>query len=289
MICVNIAMNCDDLFKMTRRAIVRYEDETLYDGQINNKMVPDGIGTLYTHNGNFGGNWSNGRHTTSATRLGNPVNGHISCYTTTEYEEDYTQSTFGRLSGNFINGVIDGFGTFEDNNSIGETFYVEGRKCGREKSTIYLGDDMINYSYTYFTNDGREYITEWIIPHRGHHQLSQHGQYASHECDRYVEDVTKIDERVTKSDIILFCLHSQSRYIIGQKYDEYEARPLGLWRVVNGDGSVKFGYRGAPTLYNIDGTCISSEWSELDEKYFQYFNIGITNIFNIFNIGITNI
>lgn len=243
-------------------AIIRYDDKSLYNGEVDDDMIPHGHGIWYSDIETISGEWNRGFCGKYNIHITKPLRGYKTCYTTIEdhiFEYD-NKTSFGLLTGYFVKGILTRYGKFVRNEVIMELMFVNGEKHGRAKTIMTYDPNNIQQHYTYYTHNVANMINRWIT--NDDDDIAYVGDYAGYGY-AYCYDTDKhhiSKEKITNKNIVRFC-NTGTSHTIGQSEDSYEGARLGVWRIVYINGIVKFGNRNNnPQRYDIDGTVAAGMW-----------------------------
>lgn len=207
-------------------AVIRYSDGSSYDGEVDEKVIPNGNGLYVIDDMNYyDGIWKNGVHKHINLKTKERIHG---------YKEWSKAKTMFKFSGFGLNnygivgyydkGLLEGYGEsiFVDTQiPFKEGFYLNGLKHGR-----FIEDGAATYYTNGKTNETRFSDELTIID----------GKYASYQIE-YNIVYFGVKEQITHNNITL-CRkpYFDGSYCIGKHVDE---RRLGLWRIIFEDGDVR--------------------------------------------------
>lgn len=108
---------------MTMMAVIRYKDNSLYEGIVNDNLLSTENGKYYYD------------RVGSYTNSNVVVDGYRGCLTSLTYENFESRLIgYGNLTGTFVKGIIDGYGVFDIYGEIIEGMFVNGFIYGRIKN-----------------------------------------------------------------------------------------------------------------------------------------------------------
>lgn len=241
-------------------ATIYYNDETNYKGKVNDKMIPHGHGTYAPDTAGFYcGIWNNG---TFSQLMKNGYYENYDLNTKVRLNGHHTCGTFyGKVSGYFVNGILNGFGIFYQSNIRHMAMFSRGMRNGRCESIIKYKKMT---EYIYFVNDIQLKMTEWRIPTTSEQHVMFEGKHAMWNKELIVGSYT--NEEITILEVKRHCINYEmtNSYIheIGKQFIQNNMY-LGIWRTVYTDGTVKLGSRylsNKPIVYKVDGNVGIGSW-----------------------------
>lgn len=118
-------------------------------------MVPNGKGIWHLYKKVIKGKWTDGIHDDVNLKVKKTVNGFQTYSTWIERSYKGHDNKLGEvlLTANFVNGIVNGFGTYLSNEWISEVMFAHGQQYGRIKQIYIIGSYIIN-KYTYCMYEG---------------------------------------------------------------------------------------------------------------------------------------
>lgn len=245
-------------------AVIRYKDESIYYGQVNSNMVPNGKGVWHSHEKVVKGTWIDGVYDDINFNEKNTVDGFQTYSTKIEpFWDPRNKPREALLTANFVNGIADGFGTYSTGASVYEAMFVRGQPYGRRKRTYTLSGCIINrYSYAYTNGLDIESVTSTD----SRHALTLKSKFMEYKhviCpnSRRLESEEVIHPNITAYSISFENIRFMHRCGISSGDDT----EMNISRYIYRNGDIKYVFNTQPNLkYKYDGTV------EVIANIFQY-------------------
>lgn len=217
------------------------------------------MGTLFSTNGKYSGDWNNGIHHDNTYHFNIDLKKRIAAHgykrcRTLYYSMTYPSTEY--LTGYYVNGLLEGYGEYDKRGTLeyDEMFY-HGQRHGRQKHT-----NGNTFTYEYYSHDRFAGIVECTTSDNIRYSTDFITKYSKYEYRISSDDNVFEFEQITNSNTALSSTKfDMSDFIhqIGKKhiYDNSsdEDEPFGLWRTVYRDGCVGLGSEDTPKRYELDG------------------------------------